>query len=188
MTGDNDRIWAALPEQVRAGVDDLICRRSKVSAAALVREGAGPAGPVSIPDALRVVEERGCELMALGRVDPPSPPVPASRLIEQARTITDPVVAIEALWDGDTARWGVLLLAIVHRPSARHPQFDEQELTFVDGRDAPAFTGTVPHMPAAAEATHKGSAVAHDLAVPFSFLDPEASLVDPPRWWDSQPA
>ncbi|WP_158319168.1 hypothetical protein [Actinoplanes xinjiangensis] len=188
MNGDNERIWLALPEDSRALVDDLICRRHTVRAAKLVREAAASTRQVSINEALDVVEGRRYGLSVRGLVDPLPPPVTLSQLVERARAITDPVVAIEALWDGDTQRWGVLLLAIVRCPSRQHPIFDQYELMFADGRDAPTDSVEGIRTPQAAEAVNKGSALARELGVPFSFLDPNASLLEDLRWWDSRSA
>ncbi|HEX5596563.1 MAG TPA: hypothetical protein VFX61_11200 [Micromonosporaceae bacterium] len=185
MAESSDLIWTALPEEVRDRIDELICRRKKALATKHLWRDAGLDPSPSLQTAIDVVEERSYQLTLQGRVDPEPPPVPASQLIEEARAITDPVVAIEAMWDGDTYRWGVLLLAIVQRPSSRHPLFDEHYLAFLDGRGAPPFTGTGPRMPAAAEAVQKGSAVVQSLGVPFHFVDPDAADIDPPRWWDS---
>lgn len=185
MNGDDERIWSALPEDIRARADDLICRRHTVRAAKLVREAAASPRPVSINVALDVVEGRRYELSVRGLVDPLPPPVTLSQLVERARAITDPVVAIEALWDGDTQRWGVLLLAIVRRPSLQHPIFDQHELMFADGRGARTDSVEGVRAPQAVEAASKGSAVARELGVPFSFLDPSASLLEDLRWWDS---
>ncbi|MEV7907766.1 hypothetical protein [Streptomyces anulatus] len=111
--------------------------------------------------------------------------VRVSQLIETARAIGEPVVAVEALWDGDTEGWFVELVAIVRRPGRCHPHFDERPLAmFRHGSDLRAFNGEVPPWLEAVEATEKGQAVARTLGVPFHFTSPDTPDVELPRWWD----
>ncbi|MEH1098223.1 hypothetical protein [Micromonospora sp. CPCC 205561] len=185
MRESNDRIWGGLPEEARDRIDELICRRHTVRAIRLLWRDAGLDPAPSLHQATDVVEERRHRLTVQGRLDPEPPPAPMSRIVERVEAIAEPVVAVEALWDGDTARWGVSLVAVVRRPGRHHPRYDEEHLCFLDGRGAPPSVGAGPRTLAGAEAVQKGSELARALGVPFHFFRADDQDVDPPRWWDS---
>ena len=99
-----------------------------------------------------------------------------------------PIVAVEAVWDGDTQGWFVRLVAIVRRPGPDHERFDEVLLNLLrDGSDIRLFNGDVPPWPEARRATDQGQAVAQHFGVPFHFTSPELPDTELPRRWDTQP-
>ncbi|WP_432981868.1 hypothetical protein [Dactylosporangium sp. CA-233914] len=107
-------------------------------------------------------------------------------LIARAAGIGAPVVAVEALWDGDTQGWVVRLVAIVRRPGRRHDRFDDITLMILrHGGDIRLFTGQVPPWPEAHQATEQGQAVARHFGVPFHFTSPQTPDINLPRWWDT---
>ncbi|MEY9947555.1 hypothetical protein [Kitasatospora sp. GAS1066B] len=77
-------------------------------------------------------------------------------------------VAIEAVWDGDTEGWFVVLLALTDDPQSEH------QLALVrHGGDIRLFNGTVPPWPEAREAEQAGRALADHLGVRFHFPSPD---------------
>jgi hypothetical protein len=134
-----------------------------------------------------MLAKRRYELDRKGLIEPEPPPPTTAQLIERASATTAPVVAVEALWDGDTQGWYVVLFAIVLRPG-RHERFDDVQLTwFRYGSDLRLIHGTVPPWPEEQRATEQGQAVARQLGVPFHFTSPDEPDLDLPRWWDTQP-
>jgi hypothetical protein len=119
----------------------------------------------------------------------PAPPTPTTaQLIDKANAITTPILAVEALWDGDTQGWYVDLVAIVNRPGRHHSRFDEVPLTTLrHGGDIRLFNGQVPPWPEAQQAGELGRAVAQHAGVPFHFTNADEPDVGLPRWWDAQP-
>jgi hypothetical protein len=98
-----------------------------------------------------------------------------------------PVVAIEALWDGDTTGWMVCLDAILKQPSHLHPQYTEKSLVILrgEGGDLRLFNGTAPPWPEARIASEIGHALAESRGVPFHFGSPEQPDDQAMRWWDT---
>ena len=138
-------------------------------------------------EAQDLLTERSAELERRGLVESEPPPPTTAQLIERAAAITAPVVAVEALWDGDSRGWCVDLVAIVRRPSRHHERFDEVPLNVLrHGGDIRLFNGQVPPWPEAQQATEQGQTVAQHFGVPFHFTGPATPDVDLPRWWDTQ--
>ncbi|HVK22118.1 MAG TPA: hypothetical protein VM677_12230 [Actinokineospora sp.] len=129
--------------------------------------------------------QRG-ELDGQGLLEPEPPPPTTAELIARADGISEPVVAVEAVWDGDTQGWFIDLVAIVGRPGRHHDHFDELTLTVIrHGGDIRLFNGQVPPWPEAQQASEQGEAVARHLGVPFHFVSQHEPDVDSPRWWDA---
>lgn len=138
MNGENgsmyarDAWWNALSPQLRDRIDGLLCARRLIAAVVLLRREGGLQPPPGLYQAQDLLIERRAELDRRGLVEPePTPATTATtaQLIEKAAAITAPVVAVEALWDGDTQGWCVDLVAIVRRPGRHHDRFDEVPLT-----------------------------------------------------------
>ncbi|MGC9671370.1 hypothetical protein ACNTMW_33100 [Planosporangium sp. 12N6] len=180
--------WIALSPQLRDRIDELLCARRLIQAIALLRQEGGLHPVPGLHEAQDMLMERRAELDRQGLVEPEVPPPTTGQLIELAANIAAPVVAVEALWDGDTQGWYVDLVVIVSRSSRHHDRFDEVPLTRLRyGSDIRLFNGQVPPWPEAQQATEQGQAVARHLGVPFHFTSPAVPDVDLPRWWDSQP-
>ncbi|MFF2566663.1 hypothetical protein [Streptomyces sp. NPDC058084] len=90
------------------------------------------------------------------------------------------LAAIEAIWDGDTKGWMVLLQAIL-----KNPQGEVTLDVYRHGTDIRVFNGQVPPWPEAEEAFAIGSALAERCGVPFHFASPDEPDDDAPRWWDA---
>ncbi|MFG1868753.1 hypothetical protein [Micromonospora arborensis] len=195
MNGDNVRVpyseawWAALDPQLQGRIDELLCVDRVITAVVLLRRE-GQLHPLpGLYEAQDMLMERRRELDSQGRVPPKPPPLTTAELIELAAAVTAPVVAVEAVWNGDTQGWFVDLVVIVQRVGQHHDEYDEVSLTGLSfGTDVRLFTGEVPPWPEAVRATEQGRAIAQHLGVPFHFTSPTAPDVDLSRWWDSQPS
>jgi hypothetical protein len=119
-----------------------------VTVTVTVTHSPGPAPPPGLYEAQDLLIERHVELDRQGLVEPKPPPPATAQLIAKASAITADIVAVEALWDGDTEGWYVVLFAIVRRPGRRHERFDEVSLTVLrHGGDIRLFNGQVPPWP-----------------------------------------
>ncbi|MGW4960624.1 hypothetical protein ACWEPL_25700 [Nonomuraea sp. NPDC004186] len=174
------------PPQVRDRIDEHL-RRGRLIAAIMLLRSEGGIDPVpGLYEAQDMLQERSVRLAEQGLDDIEEAPVQLPRLVKAVRAISEPVVAVEALWDGDTQGWFVELVAIVQRPGRHHHRFDECLLAlFRRGSDLRLFNGEVPTWPEAVEAVEKGQAIAHSLGVPFHFASPDTPDDSLPRWWDS---
>jgi len=180
--------WKAINPRLQERIDELLCSGRLSTAVVLLRQEGGLQPPPDLYQAQDLLIERRVELHRRGPVEPEPLPPTTAELIEKADAITTPIVAIEALWDGDTRGWAFDLVAIVRRPGRRPDPFDEVPLTVLrHGGDIRVFNGQVPPWPEAQQAIEQGLAVAHHVGVPFHFTSPEAPDVDLPRWWDTQP-
>jgi hypothetical protein len=141
-------------------------------------------------EAQEAVTQRQAWLIEQGVVDAAlQTELDVSDVFAAAKAITCPVVAVEAVWDGDTQGWMLDLVAIVDCPGRYHERFDEARLASIrHGSDLRLFNGQVPPWPEAVEAQQIGDAVAARLGVPFHFTSPETPDIDLPRWWDGRPA
>ncbi|WP_238010075.1 hypothetical protein KZZ52_20220 [Dactylosporangium sp. AC04546] len=167
--------WETLPADLRERLDGEL-RQSRVLPAVQLLLAAGS---YARTEAHRLIIERFHELY------PPRPPA-VPTLLRSARSLRDPVAAIEARWDADGRGWHVALVAIVERPGPSHERYSESRLgTFRHGGDLRLFGGLVPAWPESAEATMAGQAVARQLDVPFHFTNPSSPDTDLPRWWDT---
>ncbi|MFD1370537.1 hypothetical protein [Actinoplanes sichuanensis] len=167
----------------------MLCARKLFEAIVLIRGDNGPQPPPGLYEAQELLYARRAELDRLGLVEPEPPPPTTEQLIEKAAAVTAPVVAIEALWDGDTQGWYVCIVAIVRRPGRDHDRYDQVLLTALrHGSDHRLFTGQVPPWPEAQQGTDQGQAVARALGVPFHFTSPDIPDTDLSRWWDTAEA
>lgn len=179
--------WEDLSPQLRVQIDELLRARELIAAVVLLRGDGGLQPPPGLYEAQDLLIKRRAELDRRGLVkDEPLPPT-TGQLIEKVAAVTAPIVAVEALWDGDTQGWYVYLVAIVQQPGRHHARFDEVPLSvFQKGTDLRLFNGQVPPWPEAQQATEQGQAVARYVGVPFYFSSPDAPDVNLPRWWDVQ--
>jgi hypothetical protein len=177
-----DELWDLLPQTIRDRVDAELRRRRKLQATIVMRNEGGLDPVPSLLRVQLVMEERFHWLIDRGEVEP-RPVVEIPELVAKARSLSAPVAAIEAEWDGGSDGWHVRLHAIVDRPSRDHPRFGETLLARLTcGDDAEWPDGEL--RPDAAEAIEKGGGLAADLGVPFHFADPDTPGLDLPRWWD----
>ena len=94
---------------------------------------------------------------------------------ERLNAIKEPVVVIEASWDGDSWGWMIVLTAITQAPSEYHPRFAAHGLC-----DVRRWERIVER------AEELGCELAEMAGVPFYLTSVEVD--DRVRWWDTQPA
>ncbi|MFD8595821.1 hypothetical protein ACFV1L_12515 [Kitasatospora sp. NPDC059646] len=165
------RRWAALPAEVQAQVDEELRRGRHVRALKLLRDALG----VSIPDGTDIVGAR------VGVVRPPAEdgPVDPRALVRKAGALGERVLAVEAVWDGDTVHdWFVVLLAVGE--TRDHPLETVYASTAARHLGPGEGAGGRPQVAVAAEAI--GVAVARALRVPFHFGSPRTPDDGAPRW------
>lgn len=174
-----NRLWAMLSAERRSEVDALVAMDHKIQAIKTIRDGFDEETLPGLHECLALVAERCAALgKRFGRA--PTPPLDLDVLTSKVRALPDQPAAIEAVWDGDTEGWFVLLLAITLDPRAEH------DLAVVQaGTDLRVFNGSVPPWPEAEEARTIGQALAERFGVPFHFASPETPDDEAPRWWDS---
>ncbi|WP_141584015.1 hypothetical protein [Actinomadura sp. WMMA1423] len=171
-------LWNRLPAEVRAQVDALVLDDQKLAAVKAVLD-ASREPRTSLHECSRLVAER---CAALGRRFRPAPsaPLDLEDLVAEVRALPRPPAAVEALWDGDTEGWFVVLVGVTLDPKTEH-----HLATVRHGGDIRAFNGEVPPWPEAEEASRIGAALAGRLDVPFHFASPGEPDDTAPRWWDS---
>src|SRR5262245_43727584 len=118
------------------------------------------------------------------------------------QSIPEPVVAIEAFWDGDTSGWYLCLVALADTYTAEqrldapphphphdnphcHPRYKVFQLCILRARggDLRLFNRQVPPWPEGQAATIIGSHLAQVYQIPFYFVSPDDPDDDCPRWW-----
>ncbi|WUH93017.1 hypothetical protein OG900_24810 [Streptomyces sp. NBC_00433] len=171
--------WDRLPAGIREQVDGYVLQDSLMSAIRIVRQ-AGRGIGLGLNDAMGVVQSRYDHLGGRVARTPDSPLDPAS-LGALADGCPGRIVAIEAVWDGDTVHdWFVDLLAITDDPVG------EQSLARIYRGAGARYVGTDavsgPRHPSAAAAVAAGGALAARLSVPFHFASPDTPDDEAPRW------
>ncbi|GAA2123101.1 hypothetical protein GCM10009759_73970 [Kitasatospora saccharophila] len=170
MTGMTDEQalawWDALPAETRERVDGEVRAGRNVQAVKLlldVDRGDRRAG-VGIHQGMAILSAR------VARVGPPAaPPQDTAELVRRATATGDRLLAVEAVWAGDTVRdRHVLLLAVGER--------GDHVLTAVDAGTARHHGSTV-----AAAADRIGRELAAALGLPFHFAGPDEPDDDAPR-------
>ena len=173
---------ADMPPDLRAKLDTLIADEREMDAMQLLMAELKPRANLS--EAEHLVSSRK-RMLAL-----PAPKPPDVEVLWAQLTVLEPKpVALEALWDGDTQGWFVVLQAILPLPSHEHGRYTAKDLTcFVDkGGDLRLFNGSVPPWPEARHGASIGQELACRLGVPFHFASPESPDDCAPRWWDLSP-
>ncbi|MER5435445.1 hypothetical protein [Streptomyces sp. NPDC002588] len=169
---DTDEWWGRLPEDVRERADALVLQDSVFQAVRVVWEAGRPQG-LRLLEAQLVVNERYVrhgDRIVHRPVTAPDVDAPAGR----AAALPGRVVAIEAVWDGDTVNnWFVELLALTEDPVGEH------RLTTVYSATTPTVPSPLPHP--AGPADEAGRALAARLAVPFHFASPHTPDDEAPR-------
>ncbi|MFI1508720.1 hypothetical protein [Streptomyces sp. NPDC020597] len=165
--------WAYLEEQTRREVDAEVLRDRQITAIKVVLEALRPL-ELDLLEAQKVVHARYAALGDRVRYRPPDP-LDTPTLAARAASLPGRVVAVEALWDGDTVHdWFVVLVAVLD-----DDQRGEADLAFVHHR-----RGGPPPGEAAAAA---GRALADLLGVPFHFPSPDVPDDEAPRWRTVRP-
>jgi hypothetical protein len=183
-------VWDGLTPQDCERVDRALLDRGLLPAIVMLRGECGLDPAPGLYEAKEALLRRRRWLLDRGALEAaPQKAIDTSDVLAAAKAIASSVVAVEAVWDGDTQGWMVGLVAIVDRPSRHHERFDEVTLASIRlGSDLRLFNGQVPPWPEAVEAQQIGGAVAARLGVPFHFTSPETPDIDLPRWGDDRPA
>ena len=122
---DPSGLWTRLPPAIQDRIDAELRHRRLISGVVVLRDEGGLDPKPSLYEAQEIVALRLRWLIAHGMVEP-EPIFTAADLVAKATAIGAPVVAIEAIWDGDTSGWFVALLAIVEQPGPAHERFDDR--------------------------------------------------------------
>ncbi|MFD0339163.1 nucleotidyltransferase domain-containing protein [Streptomyces sp. NPDC127117] len=158
-------MWWTFPAGVRERVDELVLAGRDIQAAQAMRESGIEPRP-ELHECVEVLDGRHRALA--DRMPPPARP-DVDAMAAAARALPRDPVAVEAVWDGDTRGWIVVLTAVLAGP---------WESVDLDGfRIGAAGTG---------EAARTGRALAERLGVPFRFASPDGPDEDAPRWWDAR--
>ncbi|WP_106248265.1 hypothetical protein [Allonocardiopsis opalescens] len=159
---DGHDLWEALPGPDRDRIDALVRSGRRFEAVRTLRTASG----ARLGDCMDAVAGR---YRALGVPSaPPEPPEDTEALAERVRRLPGRAVRIETAWDGDTAGWFVLLLAVLADPPTAVVL-----ARFRHGSDLRIFNGAVPPWPEAAAAGEAGRALADRLGLPFRPAGPE---------------
>jgi hypothetical protein len=103
------------------------------------------------------------------------------QIMAKADALTQPPVAFEAFWDGDSNGWFVTLTAIM---KVGDNYQDHYLGAMRDGGDLRLFNGQVPPWPEAQLARKAGEELAARFGVPFYFPSPDHPEEYCPRWWE----
>ncbi|MFD3541168.1 hypothetical protein ACFWUQ_16960 [Streptomyces sp. NPDC058662] len=169
--------WAALPAGIRDQVDGYVLQDGYLQAVLLART-AGRARGVDLIAAQRIVRLR-YEHFGDRVARTPDSPLDLASLAALAHGVAGRVVAVEAVWDGDTVHdWFVNLLAVSDGPAGETclaAVYRDPAVRALAGADAG------PLHPSAAVATRAGTALAAHLGVPFHFASPDRPDDEAPR-------
>ncbi|MEV5198237.1 nucleotidyltransferase domain-containing protein [Streptomyces sp. NPDC053720] len=158
-------MWWTFPAGVRERVDELVLAGRHIQAVRAMWE-TGIAPRPELHECVEVLDGRHRALA--DRMPPPARP-DVDTMVAAARALPRGPVAVEAVWDGDTRGWAVVLTAVLAGP---------WESVVLDGfRVGAAGTG---------EAARTGRELAERLGVPFRFASPDEPDEDAPRWWDAR--
>ena len=111
-------------------------------------------------------------------MDPISPAV-----LDKLRSLGAPLLAFEALWDGDTEGWHLCLFAVVWRPSGKYESVFLQ-IFEEPGGDFRVFKNLVPPWNESEKASALGKVLSAQFAVPFHFPAPDWPELDCAHWWE----
>ncbi|MGE7383970.1 hypothetical protein ACQKM2_00520 [Streptomyces sp. NPDC004126] len=172
--------WESLPAGIRDQVDGYVLQDSLLGAVRVLVDVGFVRDGVGVGTAQLIVGDRYAHYGDRVAREPDSPLDPES-LALRAEGIGGRVVAIEAVWDGDTVHdWFVVLLAITEDPDS------ERSLATIPWGAAERFLGEGtdpgPRHPSAVAAERAGGALAARLGVPFHFASPDTPDDEAPRW------
>ncbi|MEV6398865.1 hypothetical protein AB0M39_29465 [Streptomyces sp. NPDC051907] len=177
--------WDGLPEQLRERVDGLVLKDRRIEAIWALREATSAMAEAARQPSPEVYE---CQTMVMARyealadqiVREPERPRDVETLSARISESPGRLAAVEAVWDGDTDGWFVVLEAVFDAPPS-----EAVLATIRHGSDMRVFNGQVPPWPEAQEAMSTGAALAERFGVPFHFASPDEPDDQAPRWRDS---
>ncbi|GAA1386003.1 hypothetical protein GCM10009639_09240 [Kitasatospora putterlickiae] len=172
--------WESLPAGIRDEIDAYILQDSLLGAVNVIVAVGFVPHDIGVGTAQLIANDRYLHYGDRIAREPESP-LDLESLACRAAGCAGRVVAIEAIWDGDTVHdWFVRLLAITADPSG------EAQMATVYGSTAKRYLGEGedcrPRHPVAVAAERAGLALAAHLAVPFHFASPDTPDDEAPRW------
>ncbi|MDI2126446.1 hypothetical protein [Yinghuangia seranimata] len=173
--------WESLPAGIRDQVDGYVLQDDLLSAINVIVDVGFVARGIGVGTAQLIVGDRYAHYGdRIART--PDSPLDAESLRLRADGAAGTIVAIEAIWDGDTVHdWFVILLAVTADPAADHHlatiyrSAGERHL----GDDKTTWNR---RHPSAAAAERAGRQLAAGLNVPFHFASPDDPDDRAPRW------
>jgi hypothetical protein len=174
-----------MPSELAARLDTLLSEDREIQAFKLLWDALEPRP--SLPEAQELVAARKDALGLAIRKPSPTPDVDA--LCTRLMSLEPKPVALEALWDGDTHGWFVVLEALLPVPSRENARYTAHQILVLadEAGDFRLFKGAVPPWSEARLATSIGEELARRLGVPFYFASPDRPTISAPRWWDAYP-
>lgn len=172
--------WESLPAGIRDEIDGYVLQDSLLMAVRVITAiGLVPHG-IGIGTAQLIAHDRYLHYGDLIARNPESP-LDLESLACRAAGCGGRIVAIEAIWDGDTVHdWFVRLLAITSDPSG------ETGMATVYWSTAKSYLSEEDNLhsrhPVAVAAERAGSTLAAHLSVPFHFASPDNPDDEAPRW------
>ncbi|MEU8578846.1 hypothetical protein [Streptomyces asoensis] len=171
--------WESLPAGIRNEIDGYILQDSLLGAVRVILAvGRVPHG-IDVGTAQLIADDRYLHYGDRIAREPESP-LDLESLAYRAAGCGGRIVAIEAIWDGDTVHdWFVRLLAITADPAG------EAHLATVYRSTAKRYLADDedrdPRHPVAAATERAGRALAEHLCVPFHFASPDTPDDEAPR-------
>jgi hypothetical protein len=173
-----------LPEEAWHEIDACLLMGSRVAAMQMFRERTG----VGLPAAMDAIADRLQYLRSHVPEHFPQPKNSVEDIILRFESISQSVAAVEALWDGDTFGWFLVLTALVEDSTAQERHYHEHQLAVLQGStgDLRLFNNEVPPWPEAEIAQRVGEEIVTRFRVPFYFPSPNYPEDDCPRWWERE--
>ncbi|MDA5279057.1 hypothetical protein [Streptomyces sp. Isolate_45] len=177
--------WERLPVGIRDEIDGYVLQDAMLAAVRVVVAVGLVRDDVGVGTAQLIVGDRYARHGdRIARA--PESPLDLESLAYRAGGAAGRIVAIEAMWDGDTVHdWFVRLLAITADP------VDEHALATVYASTAARHLGEGddcgPRRREAVVAERAGRALAVHLSVPFHFASPDTPDDEAPRWEAATP-
>ncbi|WP_405791758.1 hypothetical protein OG753_36735 [Streptomyces sp. NBC_00029] len=171
--------WAQLPQGIRDEVDGYVLQDAMLAAIRILVDIGFVRHGVGVGTAEAIVSERyGHYGDRIARA--PDSPLDLESLALRAGGTAGRTVAVEAIWDGDTSGWFVVLLAVTAEPA------EESVLATITWSSAERYLGEGAdrggRYPMAVVAERVGGALADRLDVPFHFASPDDPDDEAPRW------
>jgi hypothetical protein len=167
-------LWERLPLATRDRIDALIRTGSRIQAIATARRSDVVPEPL-LHDCQELVAWRQQRLGSSEHRPTPN----VADLVAELDCLPWSPDAIEAIWDGDTEGWFVVLTAVSVRERT------EEALAVLRlGGDIRLLQGRVPPWPEAEQASVLGAAVASHFGIPFHFPSPDEPNDEASRLWD----
>ncbi|WP_405448028.1 hypothetical protein [Streptomyces erythrochromogenes] len=175
-----DEWWERLPVGIRNEIDGYVLQDARLAAVRVVVDVGLVRDDVGVGTAQLIVGDRYTRHGdRIARA--PESPLDLESLAYRAGGAAGRIVAIEAIWDGDTVHdWFVRLLAITADP------VEEHVLATIYASTARGHLGEGEECglrrQEAVAAERAGRALAAHLAVPFHFASPDTPDDEAPRW------